>query len=266
MLPSNEGETEIIPEEHRDNSQASDQSSADESLSYVHIRRRPPLDRGTKILIFLISVCGFSSVVLAGWLIVDSIRSPFKISLNQIVSTATSTDPTITDALKTKDTDGDGLSDYDEVYSYNISPYLKDTDGDGLPDGTEIKNGTDPNCKTGDTCRSIRLVNPDTKLSDLLPQFSPANQSLRDATLKEFRGMLLESGMDQATLDGLSDDALLLYMDAIVQASDLESEPLDVASLSESEMRGFLVQAGLKEAEVNRLPPEDLRELIKSLQ
>jgi hypothetical protein len=72
--------------------------------------------------------------------------------------------------------------------------------------------------------------------------------------------------MDQATLDSLSDDALLVYMDAIVRAADLQSEPVDVNSLSESDMRNFLIQAGLKEAEVNRLPPEDLRDLIKSLQ
>ncbi len=258
MLPTNHEEEEIINDESTDEARPV-------SSSYVQIRSRAPLDKSSKIIIFLISVCGFSAIILAGWLIIDGIRSPFKLDIQQIASNASSTDTAITDALKTKDTDGDGLKDYDEVYSYNTSPYLQDTDGDGLPDGTEIKNGTDPNCKTGDTCRSIRLVNPDTKLSDLLPEFSPANQTLRDATLKEFRGILLESGMDQATLDSLTDDALLVYMDAIVRAADLQSEPVDVDSLSETEMRNFLIQAGLKEAEVNRLPPEDLKDLIKSL-
>ncbi len=259
MSPTNQVEAELIPEEVTPQTEEG-------GSSYLQIRGRAPMDRGTKIIIFLISLCGFSSLVLAGWLITNGITSPFKVDIKQIAATASSTDPAITDALKQKDTDGDSLSDYDEVYTYNTSPYLKDTDGDGIPDGSEIKKGTDPNCKTGETCRTIRLINPDTKLSDLLPEFSPANQSLKDATLKEFRGILLQSGMDQATLDDLSDDTLLVYMDAIVRAADLQSEPIDVDSLSEADMRTFLVQAGLKESEVNRLPPSDLKDLIKSLQ
>lgn len=36
------------------------------------------------------------------------------------------------------DTDGDGLKDGEEVYSYKTNPLVKDTDKDGLPDGYEI--------------------------------------------------------------------------------------------------------------------------------
>ena len=36
------------------------------------------------------------------------------------------------------DTDGDGLSDGDEVNKYHTSPLIADTDGDGIPDGIEI--------------------------------------------------------------------------------------------------------------------------------
>jgi hypothetical protein len=52
------------------------------------------------------------------------------------------------------DTDGDGVSDYDEVNydsdatGYNpatdLNPLLVDTDGDGVDDATELLNGTDP--------------------------------------------------------------------------------------------------------------------------
>jgi hypothetical protein len=42
------------------------------------------------------------------------------------------------------DTDGDGLSDGDEVNKYHTSPLLADTDGDGIPDGVEIQTGTNP--------------------------------------------------------------------------------------------------------------------------
>ena len=41
------------------------------------------------------------------------------------------------------DSDGDGLSDYEEFMS-GTDPLRADTDGDGLPDGWEVANGTDP--------------------------------------------------------------------------------------------------------------------------
>lgn len=50
------------------------------------------------------------------------------------------------------DTDKDGLTDVQETTIYHTSPYLADTDSDGIPDGTEVKNGTDPNCPEGKTC------------------------------------------------------------------------------------------------------------------
>jgi len=42
------------------------------------------------------------------------------------------------------DVDGDGLSDYDEIYSHHTNPLLRDTDGDGVRDNDEISEGTDP--------------------------------------------------------------------------------------------------------------------------
>lgn len=42
------------------------------------------------------------------------------------------------------DTDGDGLSDYDEIHVYGTDPTNPDTDGDGLPDGWEVEHGFDP--------------------------------------------------------------------------------------------------------------------------
>jgi hypothetical protein len=42
------------------------------------------------------------------------------------------------------DTDGDHLSDGDEVNKYHTNPLVADTDGDGIPDGLEVELGTDP--------------------------------------------------------------------------------------------------------------------------
>ncbi len=42
------------------------------------------------------------------------------------------------------DTDGDGLTDGDEVNKYHTNPLLTDTDNDKIPDGVEVQTGTDP--------------------------------------------------------------------------------------------------------------------------
>ncbi|KKT77075.1 MAG: hypothetical protein UW70_C0004G0014, partial [Candidatus Peregrinibacteria bacterium GW2011_GWA2_44_7] len=47
-------------------------------------------------------------------------------------------------ALSQLDTDGDGLSDYDEMVTYGTNKNLMDTDGDGYNDGVEVNEGTDP--------------------------------------------------------------------------------------------------------------------------
>ncbi|MBQ7216115.1 MAG: VWA domain-containing protein [Synergistaceae bacterium] len=43
-----------------------------------------------------------------------------------------------------KDTDHDGLNDYDEAMTYHTDPLKPDTDGDGVDDATEIAIGSDP--------------------------------------------------------------------------------------------------------------------------
>jgi hypothetical protein len=48
-----------------------------------------------------------------------------------------------TDVLS-RDTDDDGLNDYQEIKTYKTNPLKADTDGDGYVDGLEVKNGFNP--------------------------------------------------------------------------------------------------------------------------
>jgi len=42
------------------------------------------------------------------------------------------------------DTDGDGLTDFEELFIYHTNPLDPDTDGDGFSDGVEVLFGSDP--------------------------------------------------------------------------------------------------------------------------
>lgn len=55
------------------------------------------------------------------------------------------------DALRARDTDKDGLNDYDELRVHRTNPLSADTDGDGLNDFDEVmKHKTDPNKRDTD--------------------------------------------------------------------------------------------------------------------
>ena len=133
--------------------------------------------------------------------------------------------------LKTKDTDSDGLSDYDELNVYGTSPYLKDSDGDSYSDKIEIDSNNDPNCPKGTECRTGLPAGAgepaqagQTVPAGSSPQFNeltpPAQggetsappPDLSKMTPQELRTLLLATG--QVTEDQLKliDDATLMQM------------------------------------------------------
>ncbi len=244
-------------------------SQTDESSETVSDDYRYPVkqrrDVTTKLVIGLIVIFGVVCLGIGGWILKANVTDPFKIDLTQsgISNVLVNDDSQLKEALKLKDTDADGLNDYQEVYTYNTSPYLRDTDSDGIPDGTEISQGKDPNCAEGETCRGVRLLTPDTKLSDIFPQFSPTDSSLKDKTLLEFRQILIDSGLDANTVASFTDDFLLLVLQSVIEAEDTGT--VDLQSLDEQEIRQFMIDVGLQPDEVNKIPPDQLKELIKVL-
>mgnify|MGYP001567130347 CR=1 FL=1 len=118
---------------------------------------------------------------------------------------------------KTKETDVDGLVDYDELYVYKTSPYIADSDSDGFNDKDEVYSGNNPNCPTGKSCGlvagSAEAV-AETSAADAFIEGLGEDQILdagnitfdseeeiqtffEQATMDEIRSALLESGMSQ---------------------------------------------------------------------
>ncbi len=226
---------------------------------------RAPLDHLTKVLLIGVGIFGLAVLILGAWLIKNSILTPFRVKISEEDrQLAASISTQLADELKQKDTDGDKLNDYDETYLYSSSIYLADTDSDGINDQQEVSAGTDPNCRPDENCKSIRLVGPDTKISDLFPQFSPTDLTIKEKSLSQFRQVLIESGMEAETVNGFDDDFILTVIEAII-TSETETSP-DEDTITEAEVRNFLIESGVEKSEVDSLTSEEIEQLISTLE
>lgn len=109
-------------------------------------------------------------VLVAGFFVVRIGSSFYRSAKTAALISQTITTPAPEENFLTKDSDGDGLSDRDEII-YGLDAYNKDTDGDGYLDGEEVASGYDPsdpfsNSKSGET--GISLVSPTANLTDRL--------------------------------------------------------------------------------------------------
>jgi len=128
---------------------------------------------------------------------------------------------TTTDLTKL-DSDGDGLSDYDEINIYGTSPYLEDSDSDGFLDKEEILNGTDPNCPAGQACTQVTANNgTSTPTAAALNNINAEDQAAKELLSGNtepsvLRKLLLDNGMSKTELDQISDEDLVAsYQDTL---------------------------------------------------
>lgn len=145
------------------------------------------------------------------------------------------------EAAKTRDTDGDGLTDYDELYVYKTSPYLSDSDSDGFDDKTELFSGNDPNCPKDTACEQAaeEVATSSAQIPELVEALGGASALLsagqydfnsredveaffRQATIDEIRTALLKSGVPKEELDQISDEDLAAFFERTLQDASKE--------------------------------------------
>jgi len=181
-----------------------------------------------KIGLILLSAFVLLAVTLGLIQIRNTIHAPF--ALNTSIPPLIGKEVNTIDALRYRDTDGDGLSDYDELYIYGTSPYLWDTDGDGISDYDEIMRGTNPLCPEGQVCGNIAdsgdaIPIPigheqlfDMTGEDIFPDidvlFSPENMRL----------ILIDSGLDKSVVDMISDEEINQMVIEILTSEEAFSE------------------------------------------
>lgn len=189
-----------------------------------------------KIAVLVLAVLAILIIVFWVWKMQAQINRPFADrTVDNTAFTATSTD--INTVLKNRDTDGDGLSDYDEIYVYKTSPYLEDTDSDGISDKQEIEQGTNPNCPQGQNC-NIETTPATNKVTStpasVLNPVSTSNAANVDATALQnalngqidaatLRKLLVSGGASKEELDKISDaDLMKSYQDTLNKQSQTQ--------------------------------------------
>ena len=235
---------------------------------------------GLVILFIIIIYLGFGQLG-------NNIKSPFnsfiaKYSGSGEVAPPATDEAAAAEEAKNKDTDKDGLSDYDELYIFRTSPYLSDTDSDGIPDKQEIEQGTDPNCPQGKICGGSNLTNPAAAVVATSTLVAPVGnitstdqlllQSILGANpdAKTIREFLLKQGMDKKVLEKFSDAELTTVFKETMSnatkpsaASQTFDQTLDINKITPAQIRELLQQQGASAEQLKNISDEDLLKIFK---
>lgn len=210
---------------------------------------RSKLPRQQKAAVIILSVLGLSVIVFWFWQFKARLNNPFNDGAAKKIAAVN------TDNFTLKDTDGDGLNDYDETSTYNTSPYLADSDSDGVDDRQEVETGGDPNCPAGQNCGPLANQSfltqatsssstpplntssstPDAAGSSATPLDNMTAEELNDfangrMSAATLRKLLLAGGADKAALDKISDADLLKNYQEMLQAQAAASTSTPPAS------------------------------------
>ncbi|MBT5400918.1 hypothetical protein HOL24_10335 [bacterium] len=204
-------------------------------------------------IFLLLAVFALIAVVASAMQWANSIKLPFLINDTDKIAVTGEVSDDVQDLvqLQVQDTDFDGLSDYDELYLYNTSPYLEDTDSDGFNDSEEITNGYDPNCPRGAVCSSP-VASEETLSEDLT-----------NLTNEELRALLIQQGASPEQVASLDDRTLRETFEQTLGSIDQGDQFSNLISgysmdLSPDEIKQVLIDQGINPEEVNQLTDEEL--------
>ncbi len=207
------------------------------------------LNKHQKVSLLFLSI--FSFLIIGMWTAQfnQRIKSPFerKTASKKNIPTSdsfVSQDSDYNEALtRTKDTDGDGLSNWDELYVYKTSPYIEDSDSDGYTDGQEIQLKTDPNCPSDKDCAGSLYVDASkqqAQFAPIVPQLNGINNEALQLLQQEQEQML---NIDIANINNLDDAGLQNILSGNSDADTL---------------RAMLMSAGIDPNMLNQLSDDDL--------
>lgn len=207
------------------------------SIKRVKTREPRPLSTEQKVAFAILCFLGLGGVILGFRSFGVTINRPFDLQIAKYLKgekflTSSQREAQEMEASKTRDIDGDGLVDYDELYVYKTSPYITDSDSDGFDDKTEVLSGNDPTCAKDQDCKETsEIAGADDVLPGLVNAFSDTASILasgkvdfntpedvkeffKQATIEEIRNALLQAGVPKEQLDQIDDETLTKFFNS----------------------------------------------------
>lgn len=157
--------------------------------------------------------------------------------------------------MQQRDTDGDGLNDYDEVYVYKTNPYTQFTNGGDKTDKQLVESGEWKNTCIGSNCNTNSEVTPTTvtNTNSIAPDTgisanTSANTNQSTGTSTDLSSQILAGDQfDQLTA---------------VQKTELRNY---FQNISPADLRLMLVSQGFEQAKIDALSDADIQQTLNSL-
>lgn len=178
------------------------------------------------VLLFIFAITGLSLGFIQ---LRNTLLKPF--ALNNNIPSTLKDEVNDIDALRYRDTDNDGLNDYDELYINGTSPYLYDTFAYGFSDKEVVEKGLARCPNAGKNCADAGTpLSTSSTIAAELPDEGEGEEFLREVNNIEnllndpaqIRQILIQNGMQKEVLDAIS-DAELLEMAMQISTSTLQT-------------------------------------------
>ena len=172
--------------------------------------------------------------------------------------------------LSEQDTDGDGLSDFDERFVYQTSVYITDSDSDSFSDKEEVDAQSDPLNPESTPYRAPPSA-PEEVISesDLSPD-KPDNQEEK-TSIQEIRDLLInQAGLSQEIVDKLDDKTLESLYNETKQETGIDLKQLQAPDdqqrqfldLDTSQIRQLLIEQGVDKDMLNSVDDKTLESMF----
>ncbi len=220
----------------------------------------------TRLIIFLI-IIGFSAVFLGYIQFKGTIYSPFK--QGPIEELELPDQAEVFAILSEQDTDGDGLSDFDERFVYQTSVYITDSDSDSFSDKEEVDAQSDP-LNPESTPYRTPSVSEEAISEPVSSPVNPDNQEEK-TSIQEIRDLLInQAGLSQEIVDKLDDKTLENLYNETKQETGIDLKQLQAPDdqqrqfldLDPSYIRQLLIEQGVDKNMLDSVDDETLKSMF----
>ncbi len=212
---------------------------------------------------FIASVSAVLVVFLVGWFLNNFFWNASKVEISQKTNASEQQSVDFLAAYKdtNKDSDNDGLKDWEEIL-WHTDPQKADTDGDGTPDGEEVKEGRDPTVAGHKLPASPSQGGPDGSWSDALSKIekerqntvaSSTPQTLTDKIAQEFAAQYLTavgSSQGGAVDDFQKQSVAESFVESVSKSALLYQDKFSISDVkilenaSQNQVRAYLNATG----------------------